>query len=280
MNSLFEKLFEKENKNDDQKKSKAFLKFPSGFSSFRKEAIGKQYSEISKVEAESALEIKTSFIYHGYDGVEAGIFIRNTSHKKVEIHKLKLGLMDENGKVLRDTVIDFKGEVRIEPNCGFYYEILFENIFIRGEVKNLQVVFSDFNSIEILNSLEMNMENLLPEDLEEEVKEFLEDKFYNIPPIRQGQFIIDPLLAMGDEDGINVILLFRNGSDKDVLINSVPLKIEFKENIPVYIGTFSMDNKGLKIEKNNGKLISIKIQKDFIMGEPRVDYSYNVKINV
>ncbi len=292
MDNLFDRLFKNKDKSENDEiiksednilkdsKSKIPLIFDYGTSDFKKELLYDEYEKLVKDqdEYEDTLEVYTLSVYHGYEGVEVSVFIKNTSDNIVELYNTNLILMDPEGKKLAEKVINFKGEVRISPKSSFFYEILFEDIFLDEEIKELQVNFSSFKDIKASYIKDMDMENLLTQEFPEDIKEFLREKFYEIPSIREGEFILDPLCALGEQNGINVLMLLRNASEREITINSMPLKVYFTKNIPIYIGTFNMMDNGFSVEKNKGKLVSFRIPKEVIMGEPIINYVYTVEV--
>src|SRR3712207_31397 len=176
------------------------LNFNYGTSPFKKQLVFNEFEKIQKPKINEVLNIKTVHLYHGFEGTEAGIFITNTSNETIELYKVRLGLMSEYNCLAGEEDIDFKGEVKIEPNSSVYEEIVFKTLNLNENITNLKVVFSDMDSLKVSYNKEMDMENLLDEGTSENTKEFLRDKFYDIPLLREGEFIVDPILALGEED--------------------------------------------------------------------------------
>ncbi|GAA0783981.1 SLAP domain-containing protein [Hathewaya limosa] len=288
MANLFEKLLKKRNdiNNELEKKFDAKdlmyndvqLNFDYGTSEFKKELVFNEFKNIQRSKINEILEINTVHLYHGFEGTEAGIFITNTSNETIELYKVKLGLMSEYNCLAGDEVIDFKGNVRIQPNSSVYQEVVFKTLNLNQNIKNLKVVFSDLDSLKVYYNKQMDMENLLDPDISENTKEFLRDKFYDIPILREDEFIIDPILALGENDGINLIILFRNGSNKDIVLKSIPIIISMQENLPIYIGAINLNNTEFIVEGNKGKLVNFKIPLESMMVKPIKNYNYKFSI--
>ncbi|WP_142413362.1 SLAP domain-containing protein [Hathewaya massiliensis] len=289
MSSLFDKLFkkpidinsqlEKRLNIEEMFKDKMPLNFDYGTSEFKKENIYKEYKKIPEYKEENLLTIETVYTYHGFEGIEAGVFFINTSNNPVELYNIEFSIINKEGKVKGREVVNFKGDVRIEANSSFYYEFLFKGLHINELEKDLSITFSSLEELKVSAIKDMDMENFLQEDLPEASKEFFREKFYGIPSLREGEFIIDPIFALGEEDGINVILLLRNGSNRDIVLNSIPISISLKEDLPIYIGSINLSEQGVLVQKNKGKLLSLKVPRDVIMLNPIKDYVYKLSLN-
>ncbi|WP_346867060.1 SLAP domain-containing protein [Clostridium sp. UBA1353] len=286
MPSLFDKLFKKPEALAEEldqvligREYKEFpLSFDYGVSDFKKELVYKDYKDFDKARLENQLTIETLNIYHGYEGVEAGVFIFNTSSTPVELYNVNLALENSEGKLLARKTVDFKGDCRIEPNSSVFHEILFEDVVIEGEPKNIQVVFTNLFGMKISYTEEMDIESFMDENLPEATKEYLRDKLYEVPSIRSGELIVDPIVAVGGKDSITAMILIRNASKSNVTINSIPIKIYMKENIPIYIGEYTASENGIKIEENKGRLITVKIPNKYIYGNIVNGDLYTLKI--
>lgn len=293
MPSLFDKLFRKPidinselERNFDfngMEKEKLPLNFGYGTSDFKKELIFNEYGNVKNniakdKEIKDVLNIDTVFWYDGFEGVEAGVFISNTSNTPVEIYRVNLGLVNNEGTLIRRKTVNLKGDMRIEPNSSFYYEILFENVHIAGDLGELKVVFLDIHELKVSYTKELDMENLLDKSLSEDTKEFLREKFYDVPSLRTGEFIVDPIFAMGEEDGIDIIILLRNGSHREINLVSLPVTISMQESLPIYIGTLNFKDKPIRVESNKGKLVNMKIPKMFMPAVPVKDYTYKITL--
>lgn len=293
MASLFDKLFKKPidinselERNFDfsgLEKENLPLNFEYGTSDFKKGLILNEYAKVksnkdANKEIKDVLDISTVFWYDGFEGVEAGVFISNTSNTPVEIYRVNLGLVNNEGTLIRRKTVNLKGDMRIEPNSSFYYEILFENVHIDSDLGELKVVFLDIHELKVSYTKELDMENLLDKSLSEDTKEFLREKFYDIPSLRTGEFIVDPIFAMGEEDGIDIIILLRNGSHREINLVSLPVTISMQESLPIYIGTLNFKDKPIRIEPNKGKLVNMKIPKMFMPAVPVKDYTYKITL--
>ncbi|MEG0308858.1 MAG: SLAP domain-containing protein [Clostridium sp.] len=286
MPSIFEKLFKKpediatklEESIIDGVGETLPLQFDYGTSDFKKNLLYNEYKKIDKISVSDYLSIETVNIYHGYEGVEAQVFITNTSSTSVELHNVPLGLLNQEGKLVADKVIDFKGDYRIKGNSSFYYEVLFEGVTMSEEIKDLKVVFSSLYNTGFAYTKDMDIDSFIDDNLPRDTKEFIREKLYDIPSIRQGEFIIDPIVAIGQSEGIVALVLLRNGSNRDVTISSLPISVFLEGDILVYKGSHALEDKGILVEKNKGKLIDIRIPKGYIYGEAIEDYIYNLKV--
>lgn len=284
MASLFYKLFGKakdinaelENQFDIEvvEKDKFPIDFDYGTSDFKKQLIYDEYKKIEEPLVDNIMKIETVYIYNGFDGIEAGIFFINTSDKPVELYSVKLGLANRENELLLDDTINFNGEVRIEPKSSFFYEILFKYVNV-DDVEGLKVVLPNLNDLNISYTKDIDMENLLDENsLSEETKDFLRERFYDLPALREGEVIIDPVYALGTENGINLIMLIRNGSNKEIVLDSLPIVVSMKEGLPIYIGELDFNKEGFSIGEEQGKLINLQVPKDAMMIPPIENYAY------
>jgi|GEM_PF-2476575 len=286
MANIFEKLFKKPEDVANQleeniiniQDENLLLQFDYGTSDFKKNLLYEEYKKSHRPSPSDYLSIETVNIYHGYEGIEAQVFITNTSSTHVELYRVPLGLIDSKGKLITKKIINFKGENRIKRGSSFYYEILFEDVKISEEIKELKVVFSSLFSTGFFYSKDMDMESFINDDLPSDTKEYLRERLYDIPSIRQGEVIIDPLIALGEEEGVVALILLRNGSSRDVTISSLPVSISLDGDILVYKGDYTFKGEGIFVEKNKGKLIDIRVPKEYIYGKSIKDYKYKISI--
>lgn len=287
MGSLFYKLFGKpkdisfELKNKFNIEGTNIEKFPIHFnygtSNFRKILIYDEYKKIEKPSEKNLIQIETVYIYEGYEGVEAGVFFINTSSLPVEFYKLRLALIDKNKNIIFEKNININGEVIISPNASMFYEIKFEDIILLENIniKELQIVLPDLNDLAISYTTDIDMENLLDEkSLSEDTKEFLRERFFEISSIRKGEFIVDPIYAIGDKEGINLIILFRNASNIDIQLNSIPIVVSMQEGLPIYMGEVDFNDNNLIIGESTGKLLNVNIPKENMLIDPLENYVY------
>lgn len=286
MSNIFEKLFKKPEDIANQlekniiniQDENLLLQFDYGTSDFKKNILYDEYKKIHRPSPSDYLSIETVNIYHGYEGIEAQVFITNSSSTPVELHRVPLGLLDSKEHLIAKKIIDFKGEYRIKKDSSFYYEILFEGVKISEEIKDLKVVFSSLFKTGFFYSKDMDMESFINDDLPSDTKEYLRERLYDIPSIRQGEVIIDPLIAVGEEEGVVALILLRNGSNRDITISSLPINISLDGNVLVYKGEYTFKGEGIFVEKNKGKLIDIRVPKEYIYGKSIKDYKYKVSI--
>ncbi|SHK08647.1 SLAP domain-containing protein [Hathewaya proteolytica DSM 3090] len=259
------------------------VEFMYGTSDFKKEQVLREYYKVKESisnhkNINKLITIDTIYRYNGFEGIEIGIFLTNTTENPVELYAMNLGLFNEDGIPIRQKYLDFKGEITINPNSSLYYEILFENVHVQMENVNLKVGFLDTEELKVSYIKELNVDSAVSKSLSEEVKDFLREKFFDIPQIRHGEISLDPILAIGREDGINVIILARNASDRDVTLNSIPIKICMKEDLPIYVGNLNFNEDSIILNSDKCKLLNISVNQEFVPVNIVKDYIYKLKI--
>lgn len=205
---------------------------------------------------------------------EFGVYITNNSNNEIFVKEIPVVIKIDD-LIIEDKILS------INKNLNSF-EATFLEIKLNKDTFNEKLNINLFN-IEFGNINQFIKKNYVKIEIEEieeirdkagysEIKKFLK----NLTFIEKDQFAIDIFKVGEIEEGFFIIALFRNSSNKDVNIKSIPLTIENNSNLLIYKEVFTVNDDSLNIKANSGKLKAIVIPRKefpFVQGEKLEEYN-------
>lgn len=176
--------------------------------------------------------------------MKQAFFLRNGLNIQINFDKLPLIIIDENNKVLASKVFDMKDLGDIPPCSARPYKLLFDrNSLLVDKLpeSKCKVVFS--TNIKAVNSVKTQYENL-PESISPNYKRALENCLTNLPIIENGQISMSvyDIKYNGDEKKIYVTIIIRNGAQKKIKVEKIPMTLFDDKNRKVTSAVFDTNN--------------------------------------
>lgn len=227
---------------------------------------------------ENQLHIFSSYIYENDYEIEAGVYIINSSENEIKINNLPLCIYNNGEKIYFE---DLKVDKKLESYSSVFkeFKINKEKISEEYRIDTLSIGINDLRNIKKYPYINIDVNNL-PKIKEyinyRDIKKFLA----NISIIDEDQLCIDIFRTGEIEEGLYIIALFRNSSNRTVNITSLPLEVYNASNLLMYKSSFTINDNSLNLEGNTGKMIVITIpRKDFpfIEGEDLTKYKVEIK---
>ncbi|MFD2705670.1 accessory Sec system S-layer assembly protein [Salibacterium lacus] len=179
--------------------------------------------------------------------VEVSAFIRSSLNKTIKLHETTLVLLDSSEQVLGRKTMDLEEAGDIPPyssrpwNMTFSDQELFTtDIPSEGWKLAFQLKPSSRkHSLDLQNSWEQS--------LAEKDKHELQNMVERLDPPKPGEVNFMGLKAVQKDNGdLHVTLLIRNGSEKNVTLEQIPLQVEDAGGTTVAKGGFTMNDFGVK----------------------------------
>lgn len=171
-------------------------------------------------------------------GVSA--FVRNSLPKAITFGELPLILLDENKEVIAKQVFDGSelGEIPAESSMPWLFS------FPKETIKKKQ--FSNKNwtlAFDLTAKHRLDLAESWEKSLPKEQKEKLEKIVEQLPKLKENELNMTGLQAKVAENGdFHVTVLIRNGSEKNITLEKVPLRVTDAVDDVVAEGGFSLDD--------------------------------------
>lgn len=183
------------------------------------------------------------------DGFSFNAFIRHSLNKTIKLGETKLVLLDENDKLLGRKTFDLSQVGEFPPNSSRPWAFLFteKDLFTTDIPQEGWKIAFQLTSKHRLD-LDKSWEKSLPEKEKQKLKEMVE----KIDPPKEGEVNFLGLQAKYREDGgLQITMLIRNGSEKNVNIEQIPLQVEDAAGDIVAKGGFKLEK--FEVKANTSK---------------------------
>lgn len=193
--------------------------------------------------------------------------VRNSLPKGIRFEKeTNLILLGANGEALAKQAFDLTalGELPAESSRPWVF------IFEAANVLVEEIPHTDWKlAFELKKAQQphaLDLEESWEKSLAEKEKEKLENLIKEMTPPKQGEVNFMGIQArQTDEGSLHVTLLIRNGSDRNIQLQQLPLTVEDASNEVIAKGGFKLDN--LEVKANTSKPWTFIFPKELILKE-------------
>ncbi|MGG3855729.1 accessory Sec system S-layer assembly protein [Caldifermentibacillus hisashii] len=168
-------------------------------------------------------------------------FIRNSLPKAINLQELPLILLDENQEIIAQHVFDGNqlGEIPAESsmpwNFTFPKETIKKDAF---STENWTLAFNLAYTKHYLD-LDESWEKALPQEEIERLQKIVEQ----LPKLKENELNLTGLQAnIADNGDLHITVLIRNGSDKNMNLEKIPLRVVDATGDIIAEGGFSLNN--------------------------------------
>jgi hypothetical protein len=239
----------------------------ANFSDFR---IGLMEDELKCINAkypieDGNLDMKISYVSEIDEGLEIGIYIRNNTSRTINFDIIPLELT--NGKdVVAYKVFDLSGVGNIPRNSVVFNTIQFEKKDINSDKfdpnAELSIGFAGEVNYKAETTLKVDIDNV-PKDFKYQHRKHLENFINSLPRLISNSVSIHAYAVDYDEDqNLDIVVLIRNGYDREIEILTIPISIYDTNDILIYAGLYKV--KEMKIREKTAKIFMIKIDENYL----------------
>lgn len=227
-------------------------------SAFLKNFLEDEFLAILKNEElkNNKLYIYKSYIYEKKEYIEIGVYIINTSEKNVFIKSLPLTITNNEHQINQS--LDIQDE--IGAGQALFRELKIDRYLLNDNymLDNFKVLISNLSSLEKYEPIELEL------NIEPKFKGYISrrefDKFIkNLPRINDNSLAINIFKKGYVEDGYFISILFRNSSESDLVINTLPIVVMTANNLIIHENTITFKDNNCKIPSNKAVLKNILI---------------------
>lgn len=170
-------------------------------------------------------------------------FVRNSLDKAISLEDVTLVLLDENGKLLGRKTFDLRDLGTIPPRSSrpWYFMFRDKDLFTTDLPETGWQLAFQLKQEKKKHSLDLA--DSWKKSLSKEAKKQLEDLVNKLEPPKKGEVNFLGLQAKRQDNGdFHVTILIRNGTDKNIKIEQLPLHVEDANGDIVAKGGFKLDN--------------------------------------
>jgi len=241
------------------------LNIPKGqnVSPLKERILQEELDNINEIKplGENQINLATTYILKKENELELGIFIRNTMKSALSLEIIDLAVQGSKGDIIATVQCNLK-ELGAMPSCtGTPYTIRFS--LNKGAIYNkdeeYKVIFVNGDELKGFRSVETEIENM-PIDISFEEEEALISFTKNLATLKKDEVNISIFRSIKtDNGGIDITLLIRNGYNRDIKLEKLPITIVNYNNYPICKHVFNDDNGLVSISSLKAKLIKLSI---------------------
>lgn len=248
-------------------------------SEVQKEYLEEEMSESIPQIERGQINVSGVYAYKDGDKLEVKFYIVNGLDQELNFEKVPFKIITSSGEEIAYQVFNLKDMGNIPPCSARPGKVYFNqgNVFT-DEIKHddWKLVFDE--NIKALTYADIEVENF-PEDMTEKDKNAFNEFLRNIPKVEKGQFEINVFTMLQYKNGdILLTLVFRNGVDKEVSIEKLPLTLKDENEETIFSAAYSLED--FKVSPEKAKILSVIVKKDILLKEEvdlaKAKLSYNL----
>ena len=200
-------------------------------------------------------------LLHNNKGWAATGLIRSTVPKNITFKETTILLLDENEEVLARKSFDLSRLKSIPPNSARPWVFQFTH---KDFIKEVEQISDGWTlAFELKRKHQLDLEASWKESITDKTVSSLENVIKNAPELKPGEVNFMGLDAkLMDNGNLNVTILIRNGTDKNINLEQLPLGVKDATQEEVARGGFKLDN--FTIKANTSKPWSFIFPKSMI----------------
>ncbi|WP_261131753.1 accessory Sec system S-layer assembly protein [Bacillus sp. Marseille-Q3570] len=192
-------------------------------------------------------------------------FVRNSIPKPIQLQDSTLLLMAESGEMLGRKRFSFQEFGELPPNSSRPWNFIFNS-------KDLYVDHLPREGWKLAFEIkqtkphQLDLEKSWEQSLSEDNKNKLEEIMQNMNPPKPGEINFLGIQASKKNNGdLHITILIRNGSEKNIQLEKLPLIVEDADGETIAKGGFELDN--LEVKANTSKPWTFIFPKSLVLKE-------------
>lgn len=198
------------------------------------------------------------------NGYEAAGLIRNTVQQTIQFQPTVILLLGSNQEVIAKKEFDLSKLGTIPPNGARPWKFQFTKDDV---LKDVEEPLKEWSlAFELKQEHQLDLEESWKKSIAEETKLKLQDIVANATPLKPGEVNFMGLSAKRNEKGdLAVTILIRNGADKNITLEQVPLGVKDASQEEVARGGFKLED--FTVKANTSKPWTFIFPKSMIKKE-------------
>jgi len=239
-------------------------------SDFQKELLNDELAQFPPLE-NGQVSINGIYTFDVGDKIEVGVYLRNGLSKQINFDKVPLVITNKNGEVLAKQTMEMRDFGLLPPFSARPYKIYFDkvNVFVDTIVMDDWTIQFE-KSIGAINTVQVELEDM-PENMDRDSKDKITKFLNKLPLIKAGDVNIEVYeTEKGIDNSISIVVLIRNGCDKIINLEKLPITVEDLQGELVAKGTF--ETKDVTVNPHKVRIYEFIITDDYI-----VNKDYDIK---
>lgn len=224
-----------------------------------------EIEKLPKIE-DGQVNITSEYFAYFEGKIETKVFIRNMLPKKINFDDVYLGIKDENGSIIKEQKFNLAYLGDIPPCSVKVTKIFFEVDGINlDDIKfeNLKICFS--SQVKAFKSIDTEFQ-ALPEGFTYEQIAVCNKYLKNLNKIEVNTITLSAVDLLANDDGnIIITIIARNGYDKEIKLEEIPISVFDKNDSKIASVRFKTDDLGILPKK--ARLFNLIINKENIIQE-------------
>lgn len=233
-------------------------------SEVQKDYLEEEMAETIPQMEKGQINISGVYAYKDGDKLEVKFYIVNGLNQEINLEKVPLKIITSTGEEVAYQVFDLKEMGNIPPCSARPGKVYFNkgNVFV-DEIKHddWKLVFD--GNMQAVKYADIEFEKF-PEDMTEKDKNAFNEFLKKIRKVEKGQFAANVFTMLQYKNGdILLTLVFRNGSDKEVALEKLPLTLEDENKDVIFSAIYTLED--FKISAQKARILSVVVKKDILL---------------
>jgi SLAP domain-containing protein len=234
-------------------------------SDFQKEFLREELAQLPALE-DGQVSINGTYTFDMGDKIEVSVYLRNGLSKQINFDKVPLVIVNKNGDVLAKQVMDMGDFGILPPFSARPYKVYFDkaSLFV-DTISNDDFRIQFEESVSAINTVKVEFEGM-PENMDYELKSSFTKFLNKLPLIKAGDVNIEVFKTLkGMDNTISIVFMIRNGCDKNIKLERLPIIVKDEQEEVVAKGVFDIDN--VSVNPHKAKIYDFTITDEYIVNK-------------
>ncbi|MGV8982947.1 SLAP domain-containing protein [Clostridium sp.] len=239
-------------------------------SDFQKEFLNEELAQLPPLE-EGQVSINGIYTFDMGDKIEVSVYLRNGLTNQINFDKVPLLIVNKNGDILAKQIMYMQEFGMLPPLTARPYKVYFDkaNVFVDTiPMDDWKIQFE--NSVSAISTVKIEFEDM-PENMDHDLKNSFIKFLNKLPLIKAGDVNVEVFKTEKRMDNsISIVVLIRNGCDKVINLEKLPILVEDLQGEVVAKGIFETQN--VNVNPHKAKIYELVITEESIVNK---DYDIN-----
>lgn len=245
-------------------------------SDVQKEILNEEIDQLPLIK-ENDINISTIYVFENKEDVEAKVYFRNGLSRKVNFEYLPLIMLNSKNEAIGKKMFNLKEMGDLPAGTARPWKLFFNKSEIDMDKfcsKDCKIIFD--KGLRAVDYAPITLDELSVED--DKYISMFRDFIKTLPGVKRNNISISKFkIALQKQGKIMVTLIIRNGCNKSVKIEKMPITIKDENNKVVASGVFETNN--LKLEPMKARVCNFAFETNLNIEQSVVLDNWNVDFN-
>ncbi len=239
-------------------------------SDYQKEFLSEELAELPPLKG-GEVAINGIYTFDMGEKIEVSVYLRNGLENEINFDKVPLVIINAKGDVLARQIMYMRDFGILPPFSARPYKVFFDkaNVFVDTiPMDDWKIQFE--KSISPVSTVKIELEDV-PKNMDHNLKSTFIKFLGKLPLTKAGDVNIEVFKTEKCKDNsISIVVLIRNGCDKIINLEKLPILVEDLQGEIVAKGIFETQN--VNVNPHKAKIYELIITDDYIVNK---DYDIN-----